>query len=168
MGPERRTVIVAIAGALCVVGGAMWLTTSAPLRIAGGFLALLGVLMFTSLLWGQPFLSMHAKVDPERERRVTLGGLLRAAAIRLEYLGEADWHNNPQWFLGQFTDRSNATCDLIDQSLGPELADGYSEVQGDGSKGTSGMRSDAAAKAVYVRGLLNRIDLLPLMEDWPP
>jgi hypothetical protein len=124
--------------------------------------------MFSSLLWGWPFTSIHAKTDTARDRMVKLRGILDVSVLRLEHIANADGSLNPKWIVDQCVERSNATYHVIDQALGPESADAYSKTNAGKTRGVAGIQADVGAKAKFVRSLLADLDSLAIMGDWQP
>jgi len=66
-GTEHRGLLGTSSGSLFLAGSAMWLTTSLPLRIIGAGMALLGFLIFTSLMWGWPFAALRIHGTPPQQ-----------------------------------------------------------------------------------------------------
>lgn len=164
-GTVRRW--VALVGAVLTLSGAIGYAVSD--RRLWAWLAILAlVLLAVALAWNARD-AQRALAAADPDPRMQLRRRLKAAAERLEHLGSTDANKNPQWFLDQFTERHNATFKLIDASLGPKLADEFSGIRGVGmGMGISQIQSDMAARAAYVRDLLDRLDWLPIMGDWQP
>jgi hypothetical protein len=125
--------------------------------LVGGLVILVFVLAWT----------LRDAQSTQVDHRAQLKPLLEAAAERLEHLGLSAAHNNPQWFLSQYIERSNSTYSLIDASLGPKLADDFSHVHVPGL-GVGRMQAEAVEKATFVRDLAGKLDSLPIMGDWQP
>ena len=108
---------------------------------------------------------VETRPDSIAARRDKARALLESAAQRLEHLATVDSAANPKWVFDQCVLRSNGTHELLDASLGPKIAEDYLSARDDHSKG---LPLDMAAKAAYVRAVLDRLDSLPIMEDWHP
>jgi hypothetical protein len=93
---------------------------------------------------------------------------LEASAERLEYLGSVDHSRNPSWFVRQYKEKHDETYRLIDRALGPSLADQFASTLGEVQNGAGRLQSAMAARGAYVRGLIGRLETLPIMGDWKP
>lgn len=79
MGPERRIVYTSLGVAFLTAGAVLWLSGN-PVAIGlGAFLVALGILIFSSLLWGWPSRSLRADV-----REGSMEGIPRIAPIEYQ------------------------------------------------------------------------------------
>jgi hypothetical protein len=155
-----------VGGVLTVASGVIFAATER--RYWAWLTIVLLVLLVVALAWNSH--DAHEELNELKERqpnnRAQLRPLLEAAEMRLEHLADTDSTGSPIWMLNELTEKSRTTYDLIDKSLGPAQAEEFSKAGGD--FGPTGMQSELAEKATFVRGLLAKLDSLPIMGDWNP
>ena len=79
LGPESRNVALVLGGSFLTIGALLWVTLHSYGWIPGGILLALGVLVFSSLLWGWPSRSLRADV-----RQGSLEGIPTSAPIEYQ------------------------------------------------------------------------------------
>ena len=166
-GVRHPATVVVVTLAFLTAGTLLTLTAPAAPRGAGAVLLLVGLTLVTSVVWGRPFRSLHAKTDRGRERTLRLRGMLEREAAGLDLMARVDPVTDPAWVREQCAARTDSARRLIADALGPAVAAEYDGAQAAGPEaGLSGDQAEAGAKAFFVRYLVAYLDKYPVMADW--
>ena len=105
---------------------------------------------------------------PLRERAADPRGeaerLLVALAARFDHATSRDWKKSPAYYHETTEKLSTEIYEALDRFYGPAVADDFSSSGW--TPPPTAPDSVATQQAAYLRGLLGRLDSLPIMGDW--